>query len=200
MVWFAILLAHLLMLFLVIAVPLRGARRYKTLLLRIARYPEQRTRFYINGMLGQWLMLVPLAVIAFGLGWSPAILGLQAPDRVFLAILATVLLVVVFYGQVWYIRRTARSLEGRVQLRQSMSGPLLMLPRTPKERTIWVFLSLTAGFCEELLYRGFMPAYLVHIFPGVNLIFAILIAAVLFGMGHVYQKLTAVIGTAPMVL
>jgi membrane protease YdiL (CAAX protease family) len=75
-----------------------------------------------------------------------------------------------------------------------------MLPRTSQERALWILLSLTAGFCEELLYRGFMPAYLVHIFPaaGLPFIVAIVIAAVLFGIGHVYQKLTGVLGTGIM--
>ena len=73
-----------------------------------------------------------------------------------------------------------------------------MLPRTSKERGLWVLLSMTAGFCEELLYRGFMPAYLVHIFPGVPFIVAIIIAGLLFGIGHIYQKLPGVLGTGVM--
>jgi uncharacterized protein len=195
MPWFATLIAHLLVLFLIVAVPLRGARRYRVLMRRIERHPELRVKFYVNGMLSQWLMLVPLIFIGWGLGWSPQIFGLQAPAYGYLAAIVAVILILLFYAQVFYIRRVAGSDEGRAQLRQSMSGPLQMLPRTPKERTLWVLLSLTAGFCEELLYRGFLPAYLVHIFPGVPLILAIIIAAVLFGFGHIYQKVTGVIGT-----
>ena len=41
-------------------------------------------------------------------------------------------------------------------------------------------LSLTAGFCEELLYRGFMPAYLSHIFPNISFLLAIALVAILF--------------------
>lgn len=198
MVWFATLLAHLLILFLIIAVPIRGARRYRILMRRIARHPELRARFYVMGMLGQWLMLVPLVVIVLGLGWSAQLLGLQAPGHLWLFIPISLVLVLAVYAQVFYIGRVARTSEGRDQLRQSMSGPLHMLPRTPRERAFWFLLSLTAGFCEELLYRGFMPAYLVHIFPGVSFFVAILIAAALFGIGHIYQKLTGVLGTGVM--
>ncbi|HEX4716730.1 MAG TPA: CPBP family intramembrane glutamic endopeptidase [Ktedonobacteraceae bacterium] len=200
MAWFATLAAHLMMLFLIIAVPIRGARRYGVLMRRIERHPEMRVQFYVRGMVGQWLMLVPVVLIAFGLGWSPQDLGLQGPANMFLAVLFGLILVLACYAQVFYIRRVAGTAEGRVQLRQSMSGPLHMLPRTSQERALWILLSLTAGFCEELLYRGFMPAYLVHIFPaaGLPFIVAIVIAAVLFGIGHVYQKLTGVLGTGIM--
>ena len=198
MVWFATLLAHLLILFLIIAVPIRGARRYRILMRRIARHPELRARFYIMGIFGQWLMLVPLVVIVLGLGWSAQLLGLRGPDYLWLFLPISLVLVLVVYAQVFYIGRVARTSEGRNQLRQSMSGPLHMLPRTPRERALWFVLSLTAGFCEELLYRGFMPAYLVHIFPGVSFFLAILISAALFGLGHIYQKLTGVLGTGVM--
>lgn len=198
MVWFATLLAHLLVLFLVIVVPLRGAMRYRVLMRRIARHPELRVRFYWQGMIGQWLMLIPLTLVLLGLGWSAQTLGLQSPGNPFVSVFLAIVLVVAFSIQVFYIRRAARTAEGRVLLRQGMSGPLHMLPRTAKERALWVLLSMTAGFCEELLYRGFLIAYLVHIFPQVNFILAIVISATLFGFGHVYQKLTGVLGTGFM--
>ncbi|HEY1351353.1 MAG TPA: type II CAAX endopeptidase family protein [Ktedonobacteraceae bacterium] len=198
MVWFATLLAHLLILFLIIVVPIRGARRYRVLIRRIARHPELRGRFYLMGMLGQWLMLVPLVVIVVGLNWSARLLGLQMPANLWLFLPISLVLVLAVYAQVLYIGRVARTSQGRDQLRQSMSGPLHMLPRTSRERTLWFLLSLTAGFCEELLYRGFMPAYLVYIFPGVPFLVAIIIAAALFGLGHIYQKLTGVLGTGIM--
>lgn len=198
MAWFASLLAHLLILFLIIVVPIRGARRYKALMSNIALHPELRAQFYVKGMIAQWLMLVPLALIALGLGWSGSVLGLQASANVWPATICAAILVGVVYLQVFYIRRISRTAEGRAQLRESMSGPLQMLPRTSQERGLWILLSLTAGLCEELLYRGFIPAYLMYIFPGVNFVFAIIIAAALFGIGHIYQKLAGVLGTSLM--
>lgn len=198
MAWFALLFAHLLVLFLIIVVPLRGARRYHVLMRRIDRHPELRARFYVQGMLAQWLMLIPLALIVIGLGWSAAALGLQAPEDLLLWSIIALVLALVVYAQIFYIRRVARTAEGRSQLRKSMSGPLHMLPRTPKERGLWFLLSVTAGVCEEVLYRGFLPAYLVHVFPGVPFVLAIIIAAALFGLGHIYQKVTGVLGTGAM--
>lgn len=201
MAWFALWLAHLLILFLIIVVPIRGAQRYRVLMRRIAHHPELRANFYVQGMLAQWLMLLPLLLIVPGLGWSWQSIGLYIPANTFVVILCSilaVLLVIAFYAQVIYIRRVARTPDGLAQLRQSMSGPLHMLPRIPKERALWVLLSFTAGVCEEILYRGFMPSYLNHIFPGIPLFVAIVIAAALFGIGHLYQKLTGVLGTGLM--
>lgn len=201
MAWFALLLAHVLILFLIIVVPIRGAQRYRVLMRRIAHHPELRATFYVQGMLTQWLMLLPLLLIIPGLGWSWASIGLQSPMSTLAATLCGILAVVLtlaFYIQVFYIRRISRTPDGLDQLRQSMSGPLHMLPRIPKERALWVLLSITAGICEEVLYRGFMPAYLNHIFPSIPLLVAIVIAAALFGVGHLYQKLAGVLGTGLM--
>lgn len=38
---------------------------------------------------------------------------------------------------------------------ESVSGPSAVLPATLGERLFWIFISLTAGFCEEMFYRGF---------------------------------------------
>lgn len=197
MAWFATIIAHLLVLFLIIAVPWRGARRYRVLMRRIDRHPELRARFYVQGMVSQWLMLIPLVLIMFGLSWGPEKLGLQAPSNLWLWGSIALALVLVIYAQVFYIGRVARTADGRSQLRKSMSGPLHMLPRTRKERSLWILLSLTAGICEEIFYRGFLPAYLVYIWH-VPFLLAIIAAAVLFGLGHIYQKLTGVLGTGVM--
>lgn len=203
MAWFATVLAHLLVLFLIIVMPYRGIKRYETLKRRVDRNPALRMRFYVQGMLSQWGLLLPLAVIVFGLGWSPSVLGLQVPENVWLWGPIALVLIGLIYAQVFVMRRLTKTADGLSQVREGLAGPLHMLPRTPLERTLWVPLSLTAGICEELLYRGFLPAYLVHIFPGVPLLLAVIIAAVLFCIGHFYvlisvgrfaQKMANVLG------
>jgi uncharacterized protein len=61
------------------------------------------------------------------------------------------------------------------------------LPGTWTERRWWVFVSITAGVCEETLFRGFLLRYL-HVFPWtLNLTLALLISSVIFGVHHIYQ-------------
>jgi membrane protease YdiL (CAAX protease family) len=70
------------------------------------------------------------------------------------------------------------------------------LPVTWTERRWWVFVSITAGVCEEVLFRGFMLHYL-HVFPWMlNLTLALLISSVIFGIHHLYQGASGVAGTA----
>ena len=69
-------------------------------------------------------------------------------------------------------------------------------PATWTERRWWVFLSITAGVCEETLFRGFMLHYL-HVFPWtLNLTLALLISSVIFGFNHLYQGAGGVAGSA----
>lgn len=69
------------------------------------------------------------------------------------------------------------------------------LPATRQERRWFAFLCVTAGICEETLFRGFLLRYL-HVFPlRMNLTIALLIAAVIFGLQHLYQGVAAAVGT-----
>jgi membrane protease YdiL (CAAX protease family) len=60
----------------------------------------------------------------------------------------------------------------------------LILPRTAAELVAWLLMSATAGFCEELIFRGYLTAQFTA-WTG-NLWLAIIAQAVLFGLGHGY--------------
>ena len=69
------------------------------------------------------------------------------------------------------------------------------IPRTQKERRLWFLLAFSAGVCEEIIYRGFLVFLLQAIFPGISIIFIILITFVTFGVGHLSQGLQGAIFT-----
>jgi len=55
---------------------------------------------------------------------------------------------------------------------------------------------LTAGICEEALFRGFLLHYL-HTSPWrLNLTLALLLSALIFGLQHLYQGVQGVIVSA----
>ncbi len=59
----------------------------------------------------------------------------------------------------------------------------------------YIFLALSAGICEEIIYRGFLIHYLIYL-GGENAssqVFALLIPAIVFGISHRYQGWWAVI-------
>ncbi len=64
-------------------------------------------------------------------------------------------------------------------------------PETPVKKRIFVLLSLSAGVFEEILYRGYLISLLSD---GLNNIWiAVVAAALLFGMGHLYQGLEGIL-------
>jgi uncharacterized protein len=58
-------------------------------------------------------------------------------------------------------------------------------PRGVVEVTLWVMMSMTAGFCEELVYRGYLQKQFLALTGSAAL--AMLAQAVVFGVGHWYQ-------------
>jgi membrane protease YdiL (CAAX protease family) len=67
-----------------------------------------------------------------------------------------------------------------------------LLPRTRAELKYGAGLSLNAGLVEELLFRLGMPALLFGITG--NGVVAFVVASVLFGLLHIYQKFWGVLG------
>ena len=59
-----------------------------------------------------------------------------------------------------------------------------ILPRGDREASWWGALSVTAGFCEEVIYRGFLIAVLSAV---MNTWWAVLLSSALFGLAHAYQ-------------
>jgi CAAX protease family protein len=66
-----------------------------------------------------------------------------------------------------------------------------LLPRSPLEITTWVGLSLSAGFCEEAIFRGYLQKQFQAITG--SAVVAVLLQAVVFGVSHGYQGLRNVI-------
>lgn len=60
-----------------------------------------------------------------------------------------------------------------------------LLPRTTTEMIAFVSLSVTAGFCEEFLFRGYLQRQFFAWSGRVEV--AVVLQAVVFGIGHLYQ-------------
>jgi membrane protease YdiL (CAAX protease family) len=69
------------------------------------------------------------------------------------------------------------------------------LPATGEERRWFAVVSITAGICEEILYRGFLIRYLSDGPWHVSLVLALLISSVFFGLAHGYQGVSGIVST-----
>lgn len=66
-----------------------------------------------------------------------------------------------------------------------------LLPRTMIESIVWIFVSITAGICEELMFRGFLQRQILTLTG--SAILAVTAQAIIFGATHAYQGWRSVV-------
>ena len=91
-------------------------------------------------------------------------------------------LMMLFRAQLRAIRRLDSAKRDRVRIRQAAVSPII--PRNRVERAWFVPVAITAGLCEEFVYRGFL---LWAFRPWLGLWGAALASTVSFGFVHAYQ-------------
>ena len=167
-----------------------GFRRLKRA--TVDELPRVRLSVYRRAMVMEWtLSALVLALWAWrGRGWET--LGIVPRLTPGLIGVAAGLAIVVIY----LFRQRSKALaddESLSRIRDQLRRLELMLPHTAEELRIFYRLSVTAGVCEELLYRGFLLWYLGHWFGPLP---AVGVGAVLFGIGHSYQGTRGILLTA----
>jgi len=60
-----------------------------------------------------------------------------------------------------------------------------LIPRTPAEMVAWVLLAITAGFCEETIFRGYFQRQFLALTGKDEA--AVVLQACVFGAAHLYQ-------------
>ncbi|WNG51106.1 CPBP family intramembrane metalloprotease [Archangium minus] len=187
-------LDHLLAAGLVVAVPLCGSWSQRVLERATAEgRPDARMRDYHLTMLTLW-SLAGLTLLLWGSAGRPgSLLGLMFSDgmRVLIGAGATVLALLVLVSQWHGISRLDDA--GREQLAAQVGSVLQLLPQTSREYRTFQALAVTAGICEEVLYRGFLLWY-AAVFFGVWP--AVILTALVFGVAHLYQGVAGVVKSA----
>ncbi len=75
-----------------------------------------------------------------------------------------------------------------------------MLPGTARERAYFAVLSISAGICEEIIFRGFLIRYLDGLLARPSSGWAIAAAALVFGLDHGYQGWRGMLTTTALAL
>jgi len=70
---------------------------------------------------------------------------------------------------------------------------LSALFRDPREAPLWVFLAIVGGGFTEELIRAFVLTRFEHALGRIGLTVAVVVDSAIFGLGHLYQGVTAVI-------
>ena len=154
--------------------------------------PGVRLRYLRSIVIGAWLPTIALFGVwtAFRRPWTSLLLAGDATWRLAAGLVFSAALVALLVAQRRAILKSPRTIE-RVRATLKHAEPLI--PHTPSERKAFWLVSFTAGVCEETLYRGFMTWYLA---TWIGFVPAVLVSAVLFGVGHIYLGLAQVPKTA----
>lgn len=180
------------LLILLVAAPLLGIWDFRRLM-RWTRegLSEARLKSY-NWILGmEWgltIVLVSWWLLA-GRDWGS--LGLVAPYFGW-RWLALGLGLAAAGFQVWQMVTVAKNPAQLEELRGKMGDLSALAPVTPRENRMFDLVSVTAGVCEEIVYRGILMAVLT---PAVGLWPAVGLSSVIFGMGHAYQGFSGILKT-----
>jgi uncharacterized protein len=181
------------LIFLVLAVllPWRGRLRMKKLLAPERVSTMDRLVLYTSTIAFQWTAVAIVGWRAWVHGFTLSELALVWPDKGKTVLLAFTGSVLVGALQWLNLRRVARLDAPHRGFLQVLAERIL--PRTGIERLPYFALAVTAGLCEEFLYRGFAMAALQR--AGLTVWVVVLVSSILFGMAHLYQGRAGLVST-----
>lgn len=147
--------------------------------------------YYSNGLLLYGMAaaviltwwLTGRSLTEIGLGWGSVPYDLTA-----VLLLSAFLLVYLLD-----LYQEAGSAESREETRREFRK-LGFLPVTATQFLHFIFLAVAAGVGEEIVYRGYMITYLTNLLGSSGWLVAVvlLVPAIAFGVGHIYQGWRAV--------
>jgi membrane protease YdiL (CAAX protease family) len=193
--------------YLVLGEPVVGHVLHRRFEGRLRSDPSARRSFYRRLLVLEWgLALLALVVWLSAPGVDAGQVGLRWPQQWPGPLTGVVVLLVLLFVAV-----STRALRGGALLEAAApvgrrpgegrhSEPpahatLALLPRTPGERRLFTVVGVTAGVCEEWLYRGFFLAVVAALAGGLPTAVLVVVAAVAFGLAHAYQGPTGIVVT-----
>ncbi len=188
--WLATLPAHLLFIALVALIPATSAAAFRELQRLPALEEKERLALYRQLAASQWILAAVAAGAAGLLSWEAVAGWLAPPIGPSPGNVAFVL------GTVFGALALALHERRRRNLPELLRAVSVILPRTRRERNGWALVSVTAGVCEEIIYRGFLFLYLGALWPGLDGTALVLVAALVFGAGHLYQGAAGFMATS----
>ena len=156
------------------------------------RVPTARRHAYRRVMIGQWVMALIGVWLASRSGSPWHALGLMPPTGVRLIVGIVIVIIAAAFATLQTVSVLRADAPQREALRPRIASVEFLLPHDRREHRWFTALSITAGVCEELLYRGFL-IWALRAFIGLG--GAIVVGILLFGGGHFYQGWRGVLKT-----
>lgn len=208
----------LLALYLLLVEPWLGQRSYRRMQLALeANQPDARLRFYRQWIWQGWALAIVVLIATLGFaGWSSTQMGLRLPywphlptlggtatadfiKGVMIGVAAAGSGAVLLGLAVAYLRRSNNAPPTSPAHAPTLAGRrdmLRMFPQTRNERITFAALAVTAGVGEEIVWRGFGLTLLLLLLPNLHPALPITLAALAFGLAHLYQGFAGMVYTA----
>ncbi|HLJ88321.1 MAG TPA: CPBP family intramembrane glutamic endopeptidase [Candidatus Angelobacter sp.] len=168
-----------------------------------------RPKMYREWILFEWICAL-LVLCALKFDWSKLTPGPWGLDEVFprLSHALTLGMVGGFVGAVvsggllmiaMRIRTNRRGTPARhsaalSRIKKHLPDFSWLIPVTPRERWLFAALSISAGICEEIVFRGWLLSTL-HGWFGLQGLALVAVASAAFGLAHSYQGAIGVVAT-----
>jgi uncharacterized protein len=163
--------------------PYRGRRRLQKLLALPQMGRRERLSLYASTIAFQWIAVVVVGWRSWARGLTLDQLGLVVHGLARILIASIVGAATLGSFQWFNLRRMGRASGKSIESMKALAERIL--PQSPVELLPYFGLALTAGLCEEFLYRGFAMAALTR--AGLAPWSVVLLSSVLFGLAHLYQ-------------
>jgi uncharacterized protein len=136
-----------------------------------------------------WVLTIAAALLIFRNNLTLAAFGQNLGTYPRTLIVSAILFALVL--ALFLVQELQKHKHNPEQLANAVEGVRKLLPASKTERLIWIVVALTAGFCEEFLYRGWLlnvtGAALHSVWLG------LLISSIFFGFAHLYLGRTGMI-------
>lgn len=196
--------------YLVVGEPMVGHVLHRRFEGRLRTDPGARRSFYGRLLVLEWgLALLALVVWLSAPGVDAGAVGVRWPQQWPGPLTGVVVLLVLFFVVAsTRVLRAGALLDDTEPARPGPPRPgqgrhaeppgaatLAVLPRTAAERRLFTLVGVTAGVCEEWLYRGFFLAVVAAVTGGLPGPVLVGVAAVAFGLAHAYQGRAGIVMT-----
>lgn len=178
------LVDHVFAFTIILLLPILSVWTYRAMMARLRADPSVRWRAYLGLIVSQWSFTAILLGAWFAAGRDHTAIGFGLPlgVRSIIGLAFTMVIVAALALQAVAIRRGGDAARNSVYAQ--IADVQELLPRTPSEARWFRALAVTAGVCEEVMYRGFLIAYLAVLLGAWP---AVAASSAMFGVAHAYQ-------------
>jgi len=145
-----------------------------------------RVRFYVLTLFYEWLLFL---LVVVGVRRSGAYVATVLGER--WHSVRQVLRDIGIAAGFWIVAAILLWIFGWLLRIAALGRNVSMLPHRGIELTLWIALSVTAGICEETIFRGYLQGQFMALTKSARV--GILLSAAAFGAAHAYQGFRMVI-------